>query len=234
MEKKYNPGSEPSRFFARREKGFSLVEILVVITIMALLVTLVATSASNILDKSRVTACQKNLKDIAQNMILMKNDRRQRGKKGWPKYKGIRFLLELTTGSANNPRLAYISGQKSKIFICPGTDDINTAEENDTPGSAYFDLEDIDTYTISYAGRNQVDFPIDRDRLGDDAVLAADDNEGRANHKFTTNYVTVGPAVDAIDIRDYIDDFPELGELGYFPVGPDSPSEMLQKLLVDY
>jgi type II secretory pathway pseudopilin PulG len=211
-----------------------LVEILVVITIMALLVTLVATFATNLLDDAEVTACQSNLKEIAQNMILMKNDRRQRGKKGWPNYKGIRFLLELTKGSSVSKKLAYISGQKAKIFICPGTNDVNITELDDTPGAAYYDLDNVDSYTISYAGRNQVDYPIDKDKLGDDAVLAADDNEGQANHKFNTNYVTVGPAVVTLDIRDFLDDFPELAELEYLPVGPDSPSDKLQKLLVDY
>ncbi len=210
-------------------KGFSLVEILVVITIMALLVTLVAGFATNLLDSARVTACQSNLKEIAEHMILQKNDRRKRNKKGWPQYKGIRFLLELTKGGKDG-KFAYISGQKTKIFICPGTDDVNVTPENDTQGSAYFDLDNLFSDTISYAGRNQVDFPVERDTKRDDAVIAADDNEGRANHKFHTNYVTVGPAVDSVDIRDFVDDYPELE---YLPVGPDSPVEDFQKLVLD-
>jgi prepilin-type N-terminal cleavage/methylation domain-containing protein len=167
-------GSMPFRDSGRGTRGFSLVEILVVITIMALLVGLVASSASSILENANVTACQSNLKDIAQNMIIMKGDRRKKGKSGFPKAKGIRFLLELTKGG----KFAYITGKKTKVFICPGTDDTNFMEGDDRPGSAYLDMDKLDSISISYAGRNQIDFPLERDRNGEDAVLAADDNEG--------------------------------------------------------
>ena len=226
-------GWEGRRASRRLKRGFSLVEILVVITIMALLVGLVATFATSMLDNARVTTCQKNLKEIAQHMILMKNDRRKRNKKGFPPYKGIRFLLELTRGSDRGGKFSYLSGNATKVFICPGTDDVNTTPEDDTVGSAYFDLDNLDSLSISYAGRDQVKYPIEKDKRRDDAVLAADDNEGRANHKFHTNYVTIGPAVLSVDIRDFTDDYPELEELGYLPVGPDSPEEEFQKLLVD-
>lgn len=213
-------------------RGFSLVEILVVITIMALLVAIVASSATNILDNSRSTTCKQNLKDIAQNMILLKNTRKQRGKKAWPKEKGIRFILELTRHSEKQEgKHAMVAGRKTKIFICPGTDDVNITEEDPTPGSAYFDLENLDSFSISYAGRNQVDFPIEKDKMHDDALLAADDNEGRANHKTDTNFVTVDAVVDSVGIQDYLDENPELE---WLPVGPDSPYEPFQKLLVDY
>lgn len=217
------------RMGGRGRRGFSLVEILVVITIMAFLVSLVAGFAPKLLDYAHRTACEKNLKDIAQYMILMKNDRRKRNKKGFPPYKGIRFLLQLTQGG----KFAYVQGKNTKIFICPGTDDVNTLPEDDAPGAAYADLNNLDPGTISYAGRDNVKYPLDRDPAGDDAVLASDDNEGRANHKVNTNYVTVGATVDSLDIRDFIDQYPELEELGYLPVGPDSPVEELQKLLVD-
>ena len=99
---------------------------------------------------------------------------------------------------------------------------------------SYRDKKILDSYTISYAGRNQVDFPLDKDTAKEDAIIAADDNEDRANHKFLTNYVTVGLAVDSVDFTDFLDDFPEIEELGYLPVGPDSPYEPFRKLQVDY
>lgn len=211
-------------------KGFSLIEILVVITIIGLLVTIVASRASNILDEARVTRCKNNLKEIASNMILLKNSLRERGRKPWPKARGIRFLLELTRHSEKQGgKHSYVSGKKTKIFICPGTDDINSTYEDSTPGSAYFDLENLDSTTISYAGRDQISYPLEKDPAGDDAIMAADDNEGRANHKFKTNYVTVDAVVDSVDIADFLDEFPELL---YLPVGSDSPYEPFQKLSV--
>jgi len=209
-------------------RGFSLVEILVVITIIGILVTLVASVSGTLLDESRSTACSSNLRDIGQQMLLMKTQNRKRGKKAWPKQKGIRFLLELTKGGQKH---GYVYGKATKVFICPGTDDVNTTDENSDSGSAYLDLNNLDSFSISYAGRNQVDFPIEKDKQKDDAILAADDNEGRPNHKFHTNYVTVGPMVDLVDIRDYIDEYPELE---YITVGPDSEVEMFTKLMVDF
>lgn len=219
-------------FQTRRCFGFSLIEILVVITIIGLLVTIVASRASNILDEARVTRCKNNLKEISSNMILLKNSRRERGKKAWPKATGIAFLLELTRHSdVQGGKHAFVAGKKTKIFICPGTDDINTDYEDSTPGSAYFDLENLDSTTISYAGRDQVHYPIEKDPAGDDAILAADDNEGRANHKFKTNYVTADAVVDSVDISDFLDEFPEMM---YLPVGPDSPYEPFQRLSETY
>jgi len=222
-----------SRACMKAARGFSLVEILVVITIMALLVALVATSATTIMENSKVTACSKNLKEIGTLMVLMKNERRSSNKRGWPKKKGIQFLLELTRGGKTG-KFAYASGNATKIFICPNTDDINRTDEDDTPGSAYFDIDNVDTMSISYAGRNQVDFPIEKDPKREDAIIASDDNEGRPNHKIFTNYVTIGPVVDKVDIRDFLEDFPELEELGYLPIGPDSPYDDFRKLMVDY
>ena len=110
------------------------------------------TVGPSIINKANVTACKKNLKEIGEQLIIMKSDRRQRNKKGWPRTKGVHFLLELTRGG----KYAYLTGKRTKVFICPGTDDVNTTPDDSTVGSAYADLDNLDTYTISYAGRNQV------------------------------------------------------------------------------
>jgi len=200
-----------------RNEGFSLVEILVVITIMALLVGLVSNAAINFLDKGEVTVCKANLKQIAENMELY---RQRRGK--WPHEKGIAFLLTLTRGGKH----AMVQGRDCKMFLCPGTDDDNRAPGSKEWGSAYADFDNLDSTTISYAGRDAVDFKI---RFDPD-VLAADDNEGRKNHRYVTNYVTKNYSVDSVDILDYTDENPDME---WLPVGPDSPYEPFRSLLVD-
>jgi prepilin-type N-terminal cleavage/methylation domain-containing protein len=203
---------------AVRSKGFSLVEILVVITIMALLVGLVANYAFNFLDKGKVTACQAQLKGIAQDLELYKQRKHR-----WPSEKGISFLLILTKGGKH----AAVRGNATKCFLCPGTDDDNRDADSEEWGSAYADFDNLDSMTISYAGRNNVDFKIKYD----DDILAADDNEGRKNHKFHTNYVTRNYSVDSVDIDSYLD---ELGEdCEWLIVGPDSPHEPFQCLQID-
>ena len=210
-----------------RSRGFSLVEILVVITIMALLVTSVTVVGGNMIDSAQSTECKKQLKDIAGCMVLLKKSRKDRGMNVWPHYKGIRFLLELTKGGKH----ALVTGKKTEVFLCPGTDDVNTLEEDSTPGAAYANLDDLDTFSISYAGRNQVDYPIAKDEAGTDAILAADDNEERANHKQDTNYVTIDATPGSVSILDFMDEYPEME---FLKVGPESPYEPFTKLLIDY
>ncbi len=201
-----------------RDGGFSLVEILVVITIMALLVGLVATNAFNFLDRGEVTTCKAQLKGIAENLELYKQRKHR-----WPQEKGIGFLLVLTRGGKH----AMVKGHDAKCFLCPGTDDDNRAPGSNEWGSAYEDFDNLDSMTISYAGRDAINFKI-RD---DEDILAADDNEGRKNHKFDTNYVTRNYSVDSVDIDSYLD---EIGEdFDYLIVGPESPHEPFTKLLVD-
>jgi prepilin-type N-terminal cleavage/methylation domain-containing protein len=212
------PGAaNPQHARSGSASGFSLVEILVVLTIMALLVGLVSNAAWNYLDKGEVTTCQHNLRQIAQNLELYKQ---RKGK--WPKEQGIRFLLVLTKGGKH----AMVNGKDTQIFICPGTDDDNRAAGSSEWGSAYDDFDNLDSFTISYAGRNAVDFKI----RNDDDVLAADDNEERKNHRYATNFVTRNYNVDKVDIDQFLDEYPDLE---WLPVGPDSPFEPFQCLQID-
>lgn len=201
----------------RGDTGFSLVEILVVITIMALLVGLVSNAAINFLDKGEVTTCQSQLRQISQDLELY----RQRLKR-WPQEKGIAFLLVLTKGGQH----AMVQGRDTKMFLCPGTDDDNRAPGSSEWGTAYEDYDNLDSMTISYAGRNVIDFKI----RYDSDVLAADDNEGRKNHRYATNYVTKNYSVDSVDIQEFLEEYPEME---WLTVGPDSPYEPFQCLQWD-
>lgn len=203
--------------------GFTLVEILVVITIIAALIGLAVPVYQNAQDKANATVCKTNLAQIAKTMQMYKD----RNKGRWPRESGIRFLLLLH-------RDGMIEGKDSKVFLCPGTDDINWTPDDPTPGSAYEDWDDLDPMTISYAGRDAANYPIDKNRENKE-VIAADDNDGRSNHRYATNYVYADGSVQAfdidVDVRERGIELPDGVE--WIPVGPDSPFEELQKLLVD-
>lgn len=205
-----------------RQAGFSLIEILVVVTIIAALVGLATPIIQNALDKSRSVTCAAHLKDMGQNLFLWK----QRHKDRWPRESGIRFLLVLH-------RDGQITGKDTAVFLCPGTEDINWTEENPDDGSAYEDWDDLDPMTVSYAGRDGKNFPINKNKENEE-IVAADDNDGRGNHKFATNYLYADGTVATLDIvADVRDRGLDTGDLDYLEVGPDSPVEKLQKLQLD-
>ncbi len=210
----------------RRQAGFSLIEILVVITIIGLLMTIGFGPVQNALESGKVTKCRKHLADIGQSMLIYK-DQNNKGK--WPRDSGIRFVLRLH-------KAGLVAGRNSETFLCPGTPDVNDTGPDGEPGSAYEDWDDIDPTTISYAGRDQDAHPF----KGGDAslqVIAADDNDGRSNHRSVTNILYADGSTGFFDIKaeeneELLAEFPDIEQTG-LPIGPDCPYEPLQVLRID-
>lgn len=207
----------------RPSRGFTLVEILVVITIIAALMALAVPVYQNVQDQANSTSCKNNLRQMQTNLMLWK----QRGKTAgnWPREAGIRFLLVLHRDN-------MVTGKDSRTFICPGTTDENWTAEDSTPGSAYADWDNLDSATISYAGRDGAEYPVNKNKENE-AVIAADDNEGRNNHKHDTNYIYADGAILSFDLeKDGRDAGIDITQ-GWVDVGPDSPVELFRKLKVD-
>lgn len=207
-----------------KTSGFSLIEILVVVTIIAAILALAVPTYINAQDKFQATACASNLAQMQKNLFMYKD--RNNGR--WPRESGIRFLLVLH-------RDGMIEGKDTKVFLCPGTQDINWSEDDPDPGSAYKDWDDLDPMTISYAGRDAASYPVNKNRENEE-VIAADDNEQMGgNHRFATNYLYADGAVERFDIsldtKRYDIELPEGQD--WIDVGPDSPFEKFQKLRID-
>jgi prepilin-type N-terminal cleavage/methylation domain-containing protein len=207
-------------------RGFSLIEILVVITLIGLLMTFGFNAMRGAMEKGRVTKCQKNLQEIGQSMIAFRD---MRNKRRWPDESGIRFLLTLY-------RKKEIVGRGAEVFLCPGRPDVrNDTGPSGEIGSSYDDWESIDSMTIAYAGRDMESCPI-RGTRDEDEVIASDDNELGPNHRTVTNILYANGEVVPYDLQidgtDILAEYPEYDELG-LPVGPDSPYEPLQVLRVD-
>ncbi len=206
------------------EGGFSLVEILVVITIIGLLMTMGFAQVRNALERGRVQKCQKNLTDIGQAMLVFKD---QRNKGRWPRESGMRFLLTLH-------KVRELTGRSADVFICPGTPSVtNDTGPSGEIGSSYADWDALDSNSISYAGRDTEAHPL---RNFDDEIIASDDNELGRNHRTATNILYADGAVTSFDLdidgTDILAEFPEYAETG-LPIGPDCPHEPFQVLRVD-
>jgi len=209
-----------------RSAGFSLIEILVVITIIGLLMTIGFGPVQNALESGKVTKCKKNLQDIGQSMLVWKD---QQNKGRYPKEGGMRFLLRLY-------KAGLIAGHNSETFLCPGTSDDNNMGASGEPGSSYDDWDNIDPNTISYAGRDVEAAPI-KTQDTSTVIIGADDNDGRANHRSITNILYADGHTESFDIKsDQAEEirksFPEVEKSG-LPVGPDSPYEPLRVLRGD-
>jgi len=210
----------------RRRGGFTLVELLAAMAILALLLGLSVTIVNKARAAGDETACSQQLRDIALTMQTWV-DQRNNGK--WPKERGIKFLLVPV-------KEGYITGEGLKKFACPGTNDetFDPADPTKTVGSGLTDWDNLNPDCISYAGRDALASPIQRSRLENEA-LAADDNwegqAGRSNHDGVVLMVYADGHVVKKDLADLKDQLPEGQE--WLPVGPDSPDEDLKKLAFD-
>ena len=144
-----------ARSRARRvAAGFTLVEILVVITIIAALISIVAAVIPQAQQASRKVQCANNLKNIGTMLVQRMTSGKGMGTKG-----GSAMLLYTY-------KLGMIRKGDEKVFLCPG--DIIVRQQNlDDPDfrKRYdnIDVNNIDPDIISYAGRNKKTHPIKAD-----------------------------------------------------------------------
>jgi prepilin-type N-terminal cleavage/methylation domain-containing protein len=214
----------PSR--ARARGGFTLVELLAAMAILALLLGLSVTIVNKARAAGDETACSQQLRDIALTMQTWV-DQRNNGK--WPKERGIKFLLMPV-------KEGYITGEGLKKFACPGTNDVtfDPGDPTETIGSGLTDWENLNPDCISYAGRDAAAYGIVRSKLENEPLAADDDWEGqagRANHGDVVLMVYADGHVVKKELGDYKDVLPEGQD--WLPVGPDSPDEDLKKLAFD-
>jgi prepilin-type N-terminal cleavage/methylation domain-containing protein len=148
----------------RREAGFTLVEILVVITIIAALIGLVATVVPKAQAANRRTQCANNLRNIGQAILVRLSENKPLGTQG-----GSAMLLNMYKNGG-------IRKGDERIFLCPGDILIrqqDTSNADFMKGYSTFTLDNFDPLLISYAGRNLKQYPLRLD-LNEKLELAVD------------------------------------------------------------
>jgi prepilin-type N-terminal cleavage/methylation domain-containing protein len=209
---------EPGRTRAS-QRGFTLVEILVVITIIAALIGVVAAVIPQAQQANRRAQCANNLKNIGA-MLVERSTAKGLGTRG-----GSAMLLQTYT-------LGLVRRGDERVFICPGDVMIRGQNLDDPDFKKRFekiDLNHVDALICSYAGRNRKVHPI-LPASNEKQAWACDcqgDNGRTGHHKGGLNVLYDDGSVVFLDHE----------ALGLNPeedivVGAESTSEILQKFTV--
>ena len=196
--------------------GFTLVELMVVIAIIAAIIALVLPTLGRSRDTAKAVECQVNLREIYNSLHLYRMNRDH-----YPGSSGVRFFLAPWEKNEieNDPKNA-------KIYVCPGDENLLQLIEGDygVVAEELEDLENFDAEFTSYAGRNQKDYPLDFNRKASQLIVSDDDEMGM-NHPNQVNVLYLDGTKDKI-LLDELD-----GE--EFVVGEDSPLEVFRVLQSD-
>jgi len=125
------------------QRGFTLVEILVVITIIAALISIVAAVIPKAAAANRKVQCANNLHNIGA-MLVERQTAKGLGTRG-----GSAMLLQVYT-------LGMIRKGDERVFLCPGDPRQQNMDDPDFRAKYdHIDLNAIDPDIISFAGRNR-------------------------------------------------------------------------------
>jgi len=201
------------------EAGFTLVEILVVITIIAALIGIVAAIIPQAQQASRKVQCANNLHNIG-GMLVQRQTGKGLGSRG-----GAALLLQVY-------KLGMIRKGDEKVFICPG-DKIARGQDPENPDFVKrydnIDLDNIDPLIISYAGRNRKNYPIKADSREKQAwACDCQGDDGRSgHHQGGLNVLYDDGSVVFLD-----NEALGLGPEDEIVIGPDSTVDKLKQFIV--
>ncbi len=205
----------------RSEAGFTLVEILVVITIIAALIGIVAAVIPQAQQASRKLQCANNLRNIGAMLVERTSASKGLGTRG-----GAAMLLQVY-----HP-LGMIKKGDERVFLCPGDiivrgqniDDPDFRKRYDT-----VDLDHVDPALCSYAGRNRKLYPIKPDSNEKQAwACDCQGDDGRTgHHKGGLNVLYEDNSVRFMD-REAL----ELGAEDPIVVGNESTNKLLMQFIV--
>ena len=202
----------------RRAQGFTLIEIMVVIAIIAGLIGTVVIVVPQMQERQRKLSCQQNLSGLGTMFVAMRSE-----KMGKPAYDGQALFLSWRT--KKNP----IREGEENVLICPGDQGV-TVPNTPELQKAYddIDLKNPPTDKCSYAVRDFTNHQLSMDS-GKKEIIACDrqGSNGRTSHHQDGINVVFDNGQCIFMSKD---------ELGFsadstIVVGPESPNEDLKKVI---
>jgi prepilin-type N-terminal cleavage/methylation domain-containing protein len=204
----------------RTAQGFTLIEIMVVIAIIAGLVTTVAIVVPKMQETQRQTSCMNNLSQLGQVYLMQAQDNRGKAQK----YSGVALWLSYRKNASE------IKRGDERVLLCPGDVIPMPETEDDKKKWDNADLDNPPGDLCSYAARDFKAHPMniespDKEIIGSDR----EGPDGRTNHHKGV-IVCVFEAGDAQKVT--------REELGLssdttqgIVIGPEAEAKMLQKVV---
>ncbi|HET6201631.1 MAG TPA: type II secretion system protein [Planctomycetota bacterium] len=206
-------------------RGFTLLELTLVIAIIGILMTFLLPKGLDIYYRAKVTACEANLGEIFKWYQIFKMDRSH-----FPKESGVKNFLSLW-------EVVEHTDSNAARLTCPEPDPPDGLFDPETkrlrkPAQWFEHMDQVDGSYTTYAGRDTKAFPMRS--LSGDEPLVSDDNDGGPNHKAGVTLALYGNG----EVKKF--NLVQLKKEGVLPadeknleVGPDSPIEDLRKLSRD-
>jgi prepilin-type N-terminal cleavage/methylation domain-containing protein len=169
----------------RTAQGFTLIEIMVVIAIIAGLVTTVAVIVPKMQETQRQTTCMNQISQLGQIYLLEAGENRAKAQK----YSGVALWLSYRKSGDQ------IKRGDERVLICPGDQGVPPCEtEEDKKRYDNVDLTNPSADLCSYAARDFVNHPINvenpnKDMIGCDRQGS---NQRTMHHKNTLICVFTG------------------------------------------
>jgi prepilin-type N-terminal cleavage/methylation domain-containing protein len=202
----------------RRQQGFTLIEILVVIAIIATLVAAVSVTVPLVQERNRRLGCQRNLKELGTLFLTY-----QQEKQGKPRYDGASMFLYFRVSKSDVQK-----GQET-VFTCPGDQSVTPPTTPELQAKYdEIDLTNPPADVCSYAVRDFTNYPMSMDSK-ELEIIACDKqgNDGRTAHHQDGLVILYKDGSSKFMDRD------SLGLSAEAPivVGPGSEHDLLKKVI---
>jgi prepilin-type N-terminal cleavage/methylation domain-containing protein len=203
----------------KRAQGFTLIEIMVVIAIIAGLVTTVAIVVPKMQEQQRRTGCLNNLSQLGQVFLMEKQENPAKAMK----YSGVALWLSYRKNASSIKR-----GEEKSLW-CPGDNGVVLPEtEDDKKKWDNVDLDNPSDDLCSYAARDFKNYPLNVEAK-DKQIIGSDRQgpNGRTMHHQDV-IVCVFEGGDA--------QFMKRAELGVntenpIVIGPEAENAMLKQVV---
>jgi len=211
----------------RGKRGFTLLEMMVVIMIIGILSTSLVVMVPEFIDRAQMTASEKNMRDIYAAMLMYQEDHNG----SWPRDDGQRFFLRLW-----KDRYLDRTEKNAQKFFSPRDSFNNYVPEGVSVEEYLDDWDNIGPGSTSYAGFNTGGDRLLRRKLvknpGNTVILS----DAYLVHRNAVVYMTADGATHRLLMADLAErvgmDLDELLEMGIEP-GPGCIAEELRMVTND-